>query len=326
MVDILYTLERPFMTKTFEAIERHTDAPSAALPVTEDARDTDTDLDVLSVDDPHALDENVRRVDPSVVVVNHRYPFEKYDFHQSYPAVHVRHGASFGRGEIAETNREVLPYVDLALAPGERWAERYPADLPVSVVGVPEADEFVGDPPPRERRVLYAPTNHTHGRGSLLPAAERVLDTFADTDFELLFRPHPVDVTEEPARSVVERCRERITDVENVTFDANSTPGESLRRADVLVSDYSGIVTEWLHTGRPLIQLTEIVANREVPPVGYATDRLRIETVERLYAEGYPDSVAERRERVLKRFGVPMDGRAGERAAAEIAKLADGET
>ena len=324
MVEVLYTLDRPFMTKTYEAIDGHVDAPSAALPVSEAARGADTRLDVLSVEDPTALDENVRRADPAVVVVNHRHPFDEYDFHRSYPTVHVRHGASFGRGEIAETNRRVLPYVDLALAPGERWAERYPEDVPVAVVGVPEADGFVADPAPRERRVLYAPTNHRYGKGSFLNTAEHVLDVFAGADFDLRFRLHPADVTEEPAKSVAERCRERIADLRNVTFDVDSTPAESVRRSDVLVSDYSGIVVEWLHTGRPLVQLTDVVADRAVPSVGHTTERLDLETVERLYDEGYPEPVAERRERALGRFGVPMDGRAGERAAERIVEVAEG--
>lgn len=249
LVDVLYSLEREFTAKTFEAI----DAPSAALPVHPAASDADTALDLLSVDDPRALDGNVRRVDPAVVVVNHRCPFEEYGFHEAYPVVHVRHGASVGRGEIAETNREVLPYVDSALAPGTRWAEGYP---------------------------------------------------------------------EAPARSVVRRCRERIAEMDNVIFDTAATPRESMRAADVLISDYSGIVAEWLHTGRPLLQLADRAGDREVPPLGHTTERLDVETVDRLYAEGYAEPVARRRERVLDRPGIPMDGRAGERAAAELKGVA----
>ncbi|QLG26877.1 hypothetical protein HUG10_04675 [Halorarum halophilum] len=98
-----------------------------------------------------------------------------------------------------------------------------------------------------------------------------------------------------------------------------------MRAADVLVSDYSGSVTDWHHTGRSLIQLTDIVADRELPAVGLTTDRLRIETVERLYAEGVLASVAERRGRVLDLFGVPMDRRTREDAAGRIMQLADGE-
>jgi len=156
--------------------------------------------------------------------------------------------------------------VDVALAPGAFWADHYREQFPdgvqTPVVGVPEADALVDADAPRQRRVLYAPTNHNYGGGSYVNTADHVLDVFADSDYELRFRPHPMDRIEEPGESVTERCRQRIADLPNVTFDDEATPRESLLWADLPVSDYSGIVTEWLHTGRPLVQLTDIAADR----------------------------------------------------------------
>ncbi|WP_306056085.1 hypothetical protein [Natronococcus wangiae] len=323
MVEILYAIERPFMRKTFEAIDRHVDVESAFIPVRADAIGCSTRIDEIEVDDPGAVDDNVRSIDPAVVVYNHRFGVERFTFHEEYPLVHVRHGASIGRDETAVTTDTILGFVAAALAPGERWAKAYRAAAPpgvrVAVVGIPEADALVGAAPPRDRRVLYAPTNYLVGRGAYANTARSVVECFADTEYELLFRPHPTDRREGPGLAVTRECRERIAELPNVVFDTTATPTESMRRSDVLVSDYSGSIAEWLHTGRPLVQLTNIDAsNRVVPRIGVTTDTIDLALVDELYRNGEPDSAKRRRASWLERLGIPMDGRAGERAAREV--------
>jgi hypothetical protein len=323
MVAVLYAIERPFMRKTFEAIDRHVDVESAFVPVRTEAIGCSDRLDEVEVDDPGAVDDNVRAIDPDVVVYNHRFGIERFAFHEEYPLVHVRHGASIGRGEIAVTTETVLERVAAALAPGERWARAYreaaPPGTRVAVVGIPEADALVGAPPPRERRVLYAPTNYLVGRGAYANTASDVVECFAHTAYELLFRPHPTDRREGPGLAVTRECEARIAELPNVTFDTSTTPAESMRRSDILVSDYSGSIAEWLHTGRPLVQLTAIdAADREVPRIGVTTDAIDLSLVEELYRNGEPESATRRRESWVEELGIPMDGRAGERAAREV--------
>ncbi|SEQ75254.1 hypothetical protein [Natrinema salaciae] len=327
MVEVLYAIERPFMRKTFEAIDRHVDVTSAFVPVRTDARGCSNRIDELEVADPDAVDDNVRAIDPSVVVYNHRFGIDRFTFYEEYPLVHVRHGASIGRGELSVTTATILEHVATALAPGERWAKAYRAAAPstvrIAVVGIPEADALVGAPPPRARRVLYAPTNYLVGRGAYANTARAVVECFADTTYELLFRPHPTDRREEPGRSVTRACRDRIAELPNVVFDATATPTESMRRSDVLVSDYSGSIAEWLHTGRPLIQLTDIDApDRDVPRIGVTTDAIDLDLVDDLYRNGEPTAVQRRRASWLASLGIPMDGRAGERAAEEVTRCA----
>ncbi|WP_440006137.1 CDP-glycerol glycerophosphotransferase family protein [Halomicrococcus sp. SG-WS-1] len=325
MTKVLYVIEREFMRKTFEAIDRHVDAESAYVAVRSEAVGCCERIPEVEVDDVSDVDRHVREVDPDVVVYNHRFRIEDATFHEEYPLVHARHGASIGRGEIETTTSTTSDAVDVALAPGERWARRYeeayPADVDVSVVGIPEADDLVAADPPRERRVLYAPTNHNYGGGSYLDTAEAVLDLFADTEYELLFRPHPMDRREDPGKSLTTECRERIADLPNVVFDEAETPRESVLASDLLLSDYSGIVTEWLHTERPLVQFTDLASDDgEVPGIGHVTavDDLDLGTVDDLYERGYSDRVAEREAAVRSDLGIPMDGSAGERAAREV--------
>ncbi len=329
MVQVLYAIENAFMRKTFEAIDEHVGTASAYVPLQPETRRCTDAIREIEVAEPRDVDANVRAVDPEVVVYNTRFRLDEVDFYEKYPLVHVRHGASVGRGEAVETVRAIEGRVAAAFAPGERWARRYRAGLGeetrVSVVGVPEADGLVASDAPRESRVLYAPTNHRFGGGSYCATAEAVLDAFEDSDYYLMFRPHPHDRRLEPARSVTERCRERIADMPNVTFDERETPRESMREADVLVSDCSGLVVEWLHTGRPLVQLTDVAdSETTVPEIGHVTPVSEFDTatVDRLYRDGYDEAEASRCSEFVADLGVPMDGRAGERAAREVVACA----
>ena len=323
MVEILYCLEYPFMRKTFAAINRHLEADSAYVPLRPAARNCWASVRQIPPDSwtVDAIDAAVASVDPAVIVANSRFRPGDLAFRADYPLVHVRHGSSVGRGEW-ETIAELDGVLDVALAPGEYWRRRYREivtdDVATPVVGIPEADHLVDAPPPDERRVLYAPTNHNYGGGSYLETADQVLDVIADSSFELQFRPHPHDRSEEPGKSVTERCKARIADLPNVTFDDEPTPQASMRDAAILVSDYSGIVTEWLHTGRPLVQCTGVASGDSVPQLGYTTDRLTSELLARLLEDGYPAAVERAVERRRSQLGIPMDGHAGERAAQEV--------
>ncbi len=70
-----------------------------------------------------------------------------------------------------------------------------------------------------------------------------------------------MDRIEAPGESVTERGRTRMVELPNVAIDRTATPRESLLWADLLPSDCSGIVTEWLHTGRAVVRLTAVVEN-----------------------------------------------------------------
>lgn len=325
MTNVLYAIQHAFMRKTMEAVDRHVDADSAYVPMNVGARGCSDKIPEIRVDEVGAIDRQVKRVDPDVVVYNHRHRVNDVKFHRRYPLIHIRHGASVGRGEIKATAEMTDEGVDTALAPGDRWARRYrdvyPDDVDVSIVGIPEADDLVDSKSPREKRVLYAPTNHSYGGGSYLDTAHHVLDVFADTEYDLLFRPHPVDRDEEPGRSVTEECKQRISGLPNVAYDERSTPRQSLLSSDILLSDYSGIVTEWLHTGRPLVQFTDIASDEnEVPRIGHTTTvaDFGLDTVKDLYQHGYDEEVAEREAAFRSNLGIPMDGKAGERAAREV--------
>ena len=126
MTEVLYAIQHAFTRKTVEAIDRHLDADSAYVPMHSEARGCSRTIPEIEVDEMGAIDRQVRRVDPDVVVYNHRHRANDAEFHEEYPLVHIRHGASVGRGEIEETAAMTGEAVDVALAPGERWARNTP--------------------------------------------------------------------------------------------------------------------------------------------------------------------------------------------------------
>ncbi|MHB9286519.1 glycerophosphodiester phosphodiesterase family protein [Halobacteriales archaeon Cl-PHB] len=116
MVAILYTFNRRFMRKTFEAIDDHVPVPSAYLPLRPAAEDASSVLEEVRPPayDPEAVDRTVRNLDPTVVVQNHRFGPDRFAFLDEYPVVHVRHGASVGRGEVWNTTTDLADVVDEA--------------------------------------------------------------------------------------------------------------------------------------------------------------------------------------------------------------------
>ncbi len=319
---ILYIVPFGYVAKTFRAIDPHVSEATRYLATRKSARgslDAVTELPLAGGD----LSERVREIDPRVVVTNHREAVLEEPFVEGYPTVHIRHGASVGRGEIANSLPELSPF-DTLLSPGSRWTEVYEAELPGSIevveVGMPEADAFVEHHHPANDTVLYAPTNTRFGQGAYLNTAHQVLDTFEGSSYRLIFRPHPFDQRWGAPSRLTQAARRRIDSMGNVEFDDNKTPRSAMMRSSTLLSDYSGIITEWLHTDRPLVQLTAVKSGGDLPPLGYQVDRLTLEAIEDVQ-DGYPEPQRSTINAFVDELGIPMDGRAGERAAEALAEV-----
>ncbi|MEU1128160.1 CDP-glycerol glycerophosphotransferase family protein, partial [Streptomyces sp. NPDC005899] len=150
---------------------------------------------------------------------------------------HLRRALAYG-GEVLEAGS---PATDLLHAPGrDRTAERVRRGL-----GVPGG----------HRTVLYAPTYRDHlahppgstpGSASRLYRWEDALDPGAllrelDDRTTLLVRRHPrVTGSVVPGPGLID-------------VSAHPDPTELLLIADVLVTDYSGLVFDFAHTGRPML-------------------------------------------------------------------------
>ncbi|MCP3822164.1 CDP-glycerol glycerophosphotransferase family protein [Streptomyces sp. A3M-1-3] len=143
----------------------------------------------------------------------------------------LRRALAYG-GEVLEAGS---PGNDLLFAPGRRKrAERVRREL-----GIEGGKRVVLYAPTFRDHLAYAPGRHRFGPALDLAAAERALGR----DHVLLVRRHPQVTGSVPgARAPFAR-------------DVSGHPrtGELLLAADVLVTDYSSLMFDFAHTGRPML-------------------------------------------------------------------------
>lgn len=317
-MDVLYLLSKPFMIKTFEAIDRdHWD--SRYLPTSMNTRDVDTTIDEADVDQIGDVDQNVWNLSPQVVVTNHEILVQRYNYHDLIPTVLMHHGATVAdREELSDDVRHGFELCDLYLAPGEEWRRQMNISTRIEVIGIPEADRFTSLDPPERKNVLFAPTNMEWGEGCLNRVGLDVIESFAHSEWELAFRPHPNDVYRNDD-SIVEEAERKIESIDNIYLDDDRTPGEAIINSDILITDDSGIMTEWLHTRRPIIQITDIESDRDIRTLGVKIDEVPdVSLLDRLYDEGYHFWEQNQIDLTLSSLGIPMDGRASDRARDHI--------
>lgn len=75
---------------------------------------------------------------------------------------------------------------------------------------------------------------------------------------QFIFRPHPLMFsnflkTGEMNEGKIKSIRQEVNESNNIEFDSNQEYVDTFRRADVLVSDISGIMPEYFVTGKPLV-------------------------------------------------------------------------
>jgi CDP-glycerol glycerophosphotransferase len=175
-------------------------------------------------------------------------------------------GSRLGRGWQDRVRREAAQW-DLLVATGDeagtRLHQAFGDHAAVLTGGLPRHDLFAGNGadelraavrarlgvPPDARVVLYAPTHRPdreYAPGRYLLDLEIDLDDAREAlgdDHVLLVRPHPKVVD-----SVPEADGSRVVDVTGWP-DAR----ELMVAADLLVTDYSSVMVDFAHTGRPMV-------------------------------------------------------------------------
>ena len=90
--------------------------------------------------------------------------------------------------------------------------------------------------------VLVSPS---WGKSALLSLyKERLLDPLAETGFRIIIRPHPQSLVSE--RELVESLQKRYEGRGNIEWDFERDNIVSLKKADIMISDFSGIVYDYL--------------------------------------------------------------------------------
>jgi hypothetical protein len=108
--------------------------------------------------------------------------------------------------------------------------------------------------------VLYAPAWGT--RSSVLTHGTGVIDTLVSAGIKVLFRPHPQFYVSHV--DLIRDIEKRLAETDLVEIDRGRTPLRSMARADVLITDLSGILFDYACLfARPIL-----LANSDAAPGG----------------------------------------------------------
>ncbi|MBP5179883.1 MAG: CDP-glycerol glycerophosphotransferase family protein [Clostridiales bacterium] len=165
--------------------------------------------------------------------------------------IHVNHAAN----EIALYRMFGIDFYDAVLISGEyqevqlRELERK-RDLPpkeVCMVGIPYMDamrqrsQTAGRKEHKDRCVLLAPS---WGPNSIFNKyGTRVLDELVKTDYDIIVRPHPQSFVADP--DMMKDILAKFPETDKLKWDRTSENFNSLQEADILISDFSGIVFDF---------------------------------------------------------------------------------
>lgn len=169
--------------------------------------------------------------------------------------VHMLHAAN----EIAGYRMFGTDYYDALMLSGEyqvrdvRYLESI-RNLPakeIVKIGIPYLDEMYDRlrksmeseerKEKQERTVLLAPS---WGKSAILSKfGERIIDVLIETGYSIIIRPHPQSFTSE--KEMIGKLMEKYPNSEKLEWNRDNDNFEVLKRADILISDFSGVVFDF---------------------------------------------------------------------------------
>lgn len=165
--------------------------------------------------------------------------------------VHILHEAA----EVTGYRMFGLDYYDAVMLSGEyqRVDERkleQLRELPAKelvMIGIPYMDKMAKrlaeDPPaPSDgKTILVAPTWGASGIFNRFGGA--ILDVLLKTDYHIIVRPHPQSFTSE--KDLMDKLMEQYPNSERLEWNRDVDNFEVLKRSDLLISDFSGVVFDF---------------------------------------------------------------------------------
>ncbi len=165
--------------------------------------------------------------------------------------IHIFHTA----GEVTRYRMFGIDYYDALMIAGAhqerdiRQLEQLRA-LPAKelvMVGIPYMDEMaarlaaVGPAPDHPRTVLLAPT---WGPSAIFSIhGGKIIDTLLKTGYHIIIRPHPQSFTSE--KEMLDKLMAEYPASEQLEWNRDTDNFEVLRRSDILISDFSGVVFDF---------------------------------------------------------------------------------
>jgi len=115
-------------------------------------------------------------------------------------------------------------------------------------VGCPYLDEYAKKMehiPKEEKNVFTVLVSPSWGKSALLSRfGEKLLDPLVKSDFRIIVRPHPQSLIVE--KEMIDRLTKKYENNSNIVWDFERDNIYSLKKADVMISDFSGIILDYL--------------------------------------------------------------------------------
>ena len=165
--------------------------------------------------------------------------------------VHIPHAAS----EITLYRMFGIDYYDAIMLSGGYQARDIRAleqlrELPAKElveIGIPYMDEMaarlerVGPVGEHPRTVLLAPS---WGKSAIFSVyGGRIIEVLLKTGYHVIVRPHPQSFTSE--KEMLEKLMKQYPESEQLEWNRDTDNFEVLRRSDILISDFSGVIFEF---------------------------------------------------------------------------------
>ena len=165
--------------------------------------------------------------------------------------MHMLHGPN----EVAGYKMFGVDFYDGLMLSGEYQArdirnlERLRNEAPkdIEFIGVPYLDDMVKrlenapELPPHSRTVLLAPT---WGASSIFNKyGSKVIDELLKTGYHVIVRPHPQSFTSD--KELMEQLIKNYPESDQLEWSREADNFEVLRRSDVMISDYSGVIFDF---------------------------------------------------------------------------------
>lgn len=165
--------------------------------------------------------------------------------------VHIPHAAS----EITLYRMFGIDYYDAILLSGSYQVQdvrnleklRKLPEKELVKVGIPYMDEMadrlqrVGPAPEHPRTVLLAPS---WGQSAIFSVyGGKIIDVLLKTGYHVIVRPHPQSFKSET--ELIEKLMKEYPESEQLEWNRDTDNFEVLRRSDILISDFSGVIFEF---------------------------------------------------------------------------------
>ncbi len=165
--------------------------------------------------------------------------------------VHIPHAAS----EIILYRMFGIDYYDAVLLSGEYQANdireleklRNLPEKELYKIGIPYMDEMAarlereGDAPAHPRTVLLAPS---WGPSALFGVyGGKIIEVLLQTGYHVIIRPHPQSFISE--KDMIEKLMKEYPESEKLEWNRDTDNFDVLRRSDILISDFSGVIFDF---------------------------------------------------------------------------------